>query len=683
MTRKEPKEVINMLDIAKKAVKKTPVYSRYIQLKRRKRRYALNDLLEGDERSPHNIFLRSTRSKSMQLSRMLERSSLAIRVGTRFQHWIDVGMYVEFNGLMLGNNTPNYALVIDYSLESLEGFLTDQTEIGRQNATVLKAVRRHIACIAEEIEDVANKAEGTDKEMLLRTKRYFERMPVSRAESLEEALQRILYWSSLFWQSNHPLVGVGPLDRLLSRFEGQADNDLEVITDFIYELHRYYRFKSNSELGDTGQIIELGGLTKDGVYFRNSFTDLFITVLMKERLPDPKLLLKVSNCMPRDLLEHALRCIGTGIGCPILSNDDVVIPSLLQKGYTSDEAYSYVVAACWEPLAFGSSMDVGNTMPLNLAEPAATLCEPEVLSHLSSIDEARSLYIGYLDRLIDEMFHKLDKVYWEDDPLFTLFTDGCLSNNRDISKGGALHSDYGITTVGLSSAVDSLVAIKYATSTDSKYGVQDLASAIATDYSGFDDIRNDLLNCRGFGTDNADALFETQLILNHLSNRLASYSNNLGGKLKWGLSSPDYVVLGKLTSATLDGRKAGDPLSTHISAPGSTPYTEIMLFASNIDYTGPRSNGNVVDLFMSPSIIQSNFSKVVDFLFASISIGFFQMQMNVVSSATLIAAQKNPEIYPDLIVRVWGFSAYFKDLSKDYQDAIIKRALDNEKQLEF
>ena len=103
-----------------------------------------------------------------------------------------------------------------------------------------------------------------------------------------------------------------------------------------------------------------------------------------------------------------------------------------------------------------------------------------------------------------------------------------------------------------------------------------------------------------------------------------------------------------------------------------------MRFASKLDYSGSRFNGNVVDLMVTPNFIEKNFDKFLDYLILSLDMGVFQIQLNVVDSKTLIDAKENPDKYPNLIVRVWGFSAYFKDLPESYQDVLIKRAIENE-----
>ena len=161
--------------------------------------------------------------------------------------------------------------------------------------------------------------------------------------------------------------------------------------------------------------------------------------------------------------------------------------------------------------------------------------------------------------------------------------------------------------------------------------------------------------------------------------RGSRFRNQFGGKLKWGLSSSGYAEQGKNTEATLDGRAAKQPLGVHISNNKSEPFTELVLFASKLNYSGNRSNGNVLDFFVAPQLINNNFDKFLLFIRSAIKIGFYQMQMNVVSSEVLRDALLHPENHVDLIVRVWGFSAYFNELPRRYQELLIQRAEESEK----
>lgn len=107
-------------------------------------------------------------------------------------------------------------------------------------------------------------------------------------------------------------------------------------------------------------------------------------------------------------------------------------------------------------------------------------------------------------------------------------------------------------------------------------------------------------------------------------------------------------------------------------------FAEIVSFASKLDCGGCKFNGNSVDLIFTPDFIKNHMSEFTDFIYSSINLGFFQMQMNVLSSKTLIEAKEDPLLHPKLIVRVCGFSAYFNDLSEEYKDLLIERALKNE-----
>ena len=145
------------------------------------------------------------------------------------------------------------------------------------------------------------------------------------------------------------------------------------------------------------------------------------------------------------------------------------------------------------------------------------------------------------------------------------------------------------------------------------------------------------------------------------------------------MSSPSYISDAEKIPATLDGRRQGEPFSVHISSAKAVPTTELLSFAMKLDYNDNRLNGNVVDFFTTPSFIKQNMHKFASLLRSSFSGGIFQMQMNVVDSKTLIAAKADPTLFPELVVRVWGFSAYFNDLPEEYKDVLIARAIESEK----
>lgn len=628
------------------------------------------------------VYLTYKERKHEQLERMIQKISISIRPDCRFQHWINEQLQIYNHNKTIGNMPPDYSRILDFSLEDLFQS-SNGSKVSQENRMLLLTVSGYIDRILTIL------SEQKQTRYSSRTFAYFENMKTGRAECLEEALQRILFWSSLFWQSGHKLIGLGRLDKLLERFVADGNDDAlndseikEILKDFLLCLHEHYAYKSNTLRGDIGQIIILGGIEKDGTYFCNRLTYLFIETLMELQIPDPKVLLRVGEHMPAELLETALRSIATGIGSPLLSNDEVVIPALIDFGYKREDAYGYVTSACWEPVSYGNSLEQNNLANINFAEPFINTMQDVNVKKADTFGKFLSLYEEYLKREVKTVLNEISAIRWEPDPLFTLFTEGCLRSGRDISCGGAVYNDYGLLSVGMGNAINSLINVKKIVYEQKRITIEKLHTLWRK--KGKDDLSRKILIDiiadmeDSYGHDNEECISLTNRILAVVKNEIAGYRNCYGGKVKFGLSSPDYVNRGNKTAATFDGRDMSDPLMVHISASGNVAYTELISFASQINYSGWNANANVVDFFVSPDFIKRNFDKFLRFLQLSIKSGFFQMQMNVVSSDTLIAAKRNPEQFPNLIVRVWGFSAYFKDLPEEYQNVLIHRALVSE-----
>lgn len=502
-----------------------------------------------------------------------------------------------------------------------------------------------------------------------------------------EAIQRIIFVNQWLWQTGHKHNGFGHLDWILYDLY-RSDIDSGYITkedarqylrDFFNVLHDKCWFKSTMLLGDTGQIIILGGLGKDGQYRCNELTYLFIEVSKELKLPDPKVLLRVSKNIPDDLLRLAMECIATGIGAPFLSNDDVVIPSLIQYGYEQEDAYNYATSACWEPLTIGKSCDQNNIQTINFCKPFSDYIESDEFEKCESIEDVKKGYQTYLADYINQFLSRLDEKVFEEDPILTLFSPEVLKTGKDIVRGGAKYANLGVTSVGLSTVVNSLLNVGRFVFEDGRYSLHELNDIRKHNFEGNEELRKELDKGAGaFGEDDEKVISLTNELLHFISSEFHKHHTKLGGEYKFGLSSPNYIVDARGIGATFDGRKAGMPFGTHISGKNGLAPTELISFASQLDYNDNRINGNVVDFIMSPGFIQNNMDKAVAMIKGGIRQGFYQLQINVVDSKTLIEAQKHPEQFPNLVVRVWGFSAYFKDLPKEYQDNLIRRAIEAE-----
>ena len=515
-----------------------------------------------------------------------------------------------------------------------------------------------------------------ESKLLFAIDNYIERAGLNKSvihspNSLKEALQSILIWNSFLWQTGHRLVGLGRLDKVLDQYT-IPDNAEKLISDFLLSLHSNYTFKSSLLKGDTGQIIILGGVEEDGAYFCNKYTYLFIKCLKKLQIPDPKILIRCGKNMPKELLNICVDCMATGIGSPLISNDDVIIPKLIEFGYEKQDAYNYGVSACWEPLSIGNSLEQNNIANIEYGRCIHDTIVDEGFVKCEQFEDVLNLFFTHLESHCVNVKEKLDRYTWEKDPLLSMM----LGLEGDIADGFAKYNNYGILSIGISSAVNSLINIKNYAFDKKQFSLSTLQSMIVTDSP--DNERFFSRNENGFGTDSKDAINLTNAILNKTDALFEDYRNKLGGRVKYGLSSMTYLDNGEIVGATLDGRRAHRAFPTHISRDKGEPITEIINFESQINFSGISCNANVLDVIVQNSLIKDNVEAFSSYIFGGIKSGLFQLQMNVLSYAQLVDAKKHPERYPNLIVRVWGFSAYFVDLPENYQDNLIRRAKEME-----
>lgn len=396
-------------------------------------------------------------------------------------------------------------------------------------------------------------------------------------------------------------------------------------------------------------------------------------------MPDPKLILRYCDDMPRDLMESAVNCMSTGVGSPLISNDELIVKNLVDFGYDKKDACNYVVSACWEPAPVSKGFEMNNTGSLVFLQPLESLLEKEDLNNFNDFDSVLNKYKEYLIDYCNNMIDNINKVNWEVDPLLSLFIEDCDLNKMDLSEGGAKYNNFGLTTVSLSNTVNSLLNIKKLVFDENKFSLDEFNQYRLNNFENNEVLQLIKSQDLKFGVDDEIVVDLSNYITSCVNEVFKSRKNIYGGNFKFGLSAPSYISSSPEIKASFDGRKNGDAFNVHISHDDNKDYTELMRFASKLKYDKSGFNGNVVDFMVSPDFIQKNFDKFTDFLILSMKLGIFQLQLNVVNSDTLIKAKENPDDYPNLIVRVWGFSAYFKDLPESYQEVLIKRAIENER----
>jgi len=606
----------------------------------------------------------------------------------RYFYNIDAFLSYKTYERVVLNSTPDWKTIIERPLTDLyvsadaAADEAQRTFASRNNATVDAMLAYLDRCIRYvERSDFANKDQIVVWLSSLKTR---------GAESFEEALQRLLFVNQLFWQTPHNLIGLGRVDKLLDeRYRADIESGAltregarEAIGEFLRVLHRYYWYKSGALMGDTGQICIVGGKEPDGSYFSNDLTYLFIEVVKELQQPDPKVLLRVDDDVPADLVSLALDCIQTGIGCPLISNDEQVIPAMIAFGYAPEDSYDYVTSSCWEPLVAGIAHEQNNIADIHFLLPLFWLSQDGQMDEekLPSFDALVEGYLQNLSRLCGYIGDDLDKLSWDDDPLYSAFTAPCRASLTDVARGGGAYANFGVLSLGMANLVNSLYNIKRYVYDAHRFTLAELDGYRKENFEGHEAVLDLLANTpKSFGRDDPEVIALVRRIMDTVETSFSAYRNRFGGKVKCGLSAPGYIMGSLYTEASFDGRLYGTPYATHISCDDPLPYTELMSFASKLDYSGIRFNGNVVDFFCTPNLMKDNHDQFVSLIMTSFKMGVFQIQVNVVSAATLIDAKAHPENYPGLIVRVWGFSAYFIDLPENYQDDLIARALINER----
>lgn len=626
----------------------------------------------------HPVKGKGKRTVAKDTAKLLKKVKIDISPDDEFIYFIDVSKTIAAKGNIISNFTLDYKKIIDGSFLRLVERAVGPDSYGQEAEKIAEGLQAFCNRVLEAIE----KSE-LRQEIKVKRHRDFKNMLQCPAEHFEEALQRILFFNQILWQTRHRLNGFGRLDYILGALY-QKDISTQyldrvsaenLIYEFLRQANKYYKFKSDALEGDIGQIIILGGLNSDGSYFSNDLTELFLKAQAKINNPDPKTLLRVSEKMPSTLLNIAVDCLKAKTGSPLFSNDDIVIPALLTFGLSEEDAYSYCTSACWEPYITGKSFDQNNIAVFDYFETFDKLLNSEKVQMVSTFDDLLQEYNTLNKSRFADFLFRIDELKWAKDPLVSIFTDTCSEKRKDISEGGALYNNYGITTVGLSNTVDSLLNLKRLVFDEKRYSIQDLNNIRESDFVNEPKLYEELrLGRKYYGHDDKKTAFLVNTLTNGLADVSKSYVNKLEGTVKFGVSSPAYNMLCKKTTADLSGRKAKMPYNTHISCVDAV-YTELTNFAGMLEYDNRRFNGNVVDFFITPDFLIKNKEKFVLFLQGAIKTGFFQMQMNVIDSATLIQARKNPSEHRGLIVRVWGFSAYFNELPESYKNLLIERAI--------
>lgn len=511
------------------------------------------------------------------------------------------------------------------------------------------------------------------------------RIPRQAAQSFADCLQffRILHYT--IWAEGVYHVTVGRFDQFAWPYlqrdlangaltEAQA---LELLEEFFISFNLDSDLYPGVQQGDDGQSMMLGGITADGQDAFNLLSSLCLTASRELKLIDPKINLRVDRNTPIERYEEGTRLTMEGLGFPQYSNDDVVIPALIKLGYSPEDARNYTVAACWEFIIPGKSMDINNVAGLSLPKAVNdALCTH--LTECADFDAFREAVRRTIFAECDLIADQVHNLYIFPSPIVSLMMDGSMETARDITLGG-VYNNFGIHGTGVSSAADAMAAIHQAVFEEKSVAAEELVAAVKADFKGYEALQQRLRNeMPKMGNDDDRADGEAVFVLNAFADALVGRKNERGGVFRAGTGTAMfYLQHAAEVPATADGRSGGEPFGANYSpslfAKTGGPISIVQSFTKP-DLT-KTCNGGPLTMEFDATLFRDEESraKVAQLVRYFIHRGGHQFQLNAVSAAELHDAQLHPERHTRLVVRIWGWSAYFVELDRAYQDHVIAR----------
>lgn len=479
-------------------------------------------------------------------------------------------------------------------------------------------------------------------------------------------------------------LGLGRFDQYMYPFyladkkRGVSDETLfEILEAFFISLNFDTDLYFGIQQGDNGQSIVLGGFDREGNSVYNALSDMCMEASLELNLIDPKVNLRVGKNTPAEIYQKATRLTKLGLGFPQYCNDDVVVPGLIKLGYAPEDAQNYVVAACWEYIVPGCAADYPNRGTLNFPLIICRVLE-EKLTQSDDFDVLMTHVSQAIADACDEVVQHYFDRRQRQIPLLSLFTAGCVESLTDMWLGGAKYINYGCHGAGIANATDALTAVKTCVYDQKTISAEELLAALQHNFDGYDSLRNILRACPKMGNNNPVADEIAGQLMSAFSQHMNHRPNGKGGIWRAGTGSAmEYLWSAAKCPATADGRKAGEPYSSSFSPALDVKTNGLLSIIQSFTKHDMTDiiNGGPLTLEIHDSVLRNEIGmdKTAMLVKLFIDLGGHQLQLNSVNSERLIDAQKHPEKYPNLIVRVWGWSGYFNELDKEYQNHIIRR----------
>lgn len=537
-------------------------------------------------------------------------------------------------------------------------------------------------------------------------------VPAHAPQNFWEALQ--MYWfvhlSVITELNTWDAFSPGRLDQHLYPFYKKGIEEGILTDEKAIELLQLFWVKFNNQpappkvgvtLKESGTYtdfanINSGGLTIDGADGVNDVTYMILDVIQEMRLLQPSSNIQLSKKNPDKFLKRTLKILETGFGQPSIFNADSVIEEMLRAGKSIEDARCGGTSGCVETGAFGKEayiltgyfnlvkvleITLNNGMDTRTGKKLGIETgDPRSFKSYEELFEAFKKQLHHFIEIKIRGNNVMEKLYIDNMPcpFLSIITDDCIKKAKNYNAGGARYNTRYLQGVGIGTLTDSLSSIKKHVFDDKRLTMGEMLDVLGKNFEGREEIRQLFLNrTPKYGNDDDYADDIMKEAFDAYYNEVNGRPTVCGGTYRIDmLPTTCHVYFGEVTGATPDGRKAGMPQSEGISPVQGTDRlgpTGVIKSAGKMDHL--RTGGTLLNQKFSPSVVGSEESldKWAQLVRAYFKMDGHHIQFNVVDAKTLRDAQKNPENYKDLIVRVAGYSDYFNDLGEALQNEIIER----------
>jgi pyruvate formate-lyase/glycerol dehydratase family glycyl radical enzyme len=574
---------------------------------------------------------------------------------------------------------------------------------------LIRFAERH----AEKARELAeSEADPDRRKELARIAEVCTRVPAHAPHSFWEALQ--MYWFVHLgittelntWDSFSP----GRLDQHLEPFYTAGLEQGTLTEEKAKELLQCFWVKFNNQpappkvgvtAAESGTYtdfanIGLGGMRRDGSDGVNEVTYLLLDVVDEMRIVQPSTNVQISKKSPDRFVKCAARVIRRGWGQPSVFNADEVVEELLRQGKSVEDARCGGTSGCVETGAFGKEsyiltgyFNLPKVLEIALNDGidprtgrrigAATGDAKGFRSYQELFDAFKAQVKHFIDIKVKGS-NIIERIYADHmpAPFMSIVIDDCIKNGKDYNCGGARYNTNYIQGVGIGSITDSLSAIRWLVWEDKRLDMPELLEALQENFEGREHIRQTMINKPPkYGNDHDFADDIMRSVFDVFYDAVNGRPTTKGGVYRINmLPTTCHIYFGSVTGALPDGRRAWQPLSEGISPVQGADRrgpTAVLRSAAKMDHV--RTGGTLLNMKFTPQILDGD--EGIDSLTHLIRTYFrldgHHIQFNVVTADTLREAQREPEKYRDLIVRVAGYSDYFCDLGRSLQDEIIAR----------